>query len=286
MVEEMEMKKVLLSVCSTLLFLFWAGGGAAHGKVRSIILATTTSIQDSGLLDLLIPVFEKKTGYFVKPLAVGSGQALAMGQKGEADVLLIHAPEAEKRWVAEGSGIHRRLVMYNTYLLVGPSNDPAKIRGLRSAVEAFKKIASSKSLFLSRGDRSGTHVKEEGIWKLARVHPEGERWYQQTGLGMGQTLAVASEKQGYTLADRGTYLALKKKIGLDLLAEGDPILLNPYHVIEVNSEKWPKVNGFGARAFADFMVSQEVQQMIRTFGMDQFGSPLFFPGAGKREEEL
>ena len=176
--------------------------------------------------------------------------------------------------------------MYNTYLLVGPSNDPAKIRGLRSAVEAFKKIASSKSLFLSRGDRSGTHVKEEGIWKLARVHPEGKRWYQQTGLGMGQTLAVASEKQGYTLADRGTYLALKKKIGLDLLAEGDPILLNPYHVIEVNSEKWPKVNGFGARAFADFMVSQEVQQMIRTFGMDQFSSPLFFPGAGKREEEL
>ena len=257
---------------------------SVQAQEKTIILATTTSTQDSGLLDVLIPVFEKETGFFVKTIAVGSGQAMAMGQKGEADVLLVHSPAAEKKFVAEGYGINRRLVMHNDFIIVGPSEDPAKIKGLKSSTEAFKRIATTKVLFLSRGDKSGTHVKEMDIWKVAGINPEAEKWYQQTGLGMGQTLNVASEKKGYTLADRGTYLALKKNLGLDILVEGDAILLNIYHVIEVNPEKWPKVNVAGAKDFADFMVSKETQDIIRTFGLDKFGSPLFFPDAGKKEE--
>jgi len=257
-----------------------------HAQQKTIILATTTSTQDSGLLDVLIPVFEKQTGYFVKTIAVGSGQAMAMGQKGEADVLLVHSPAAEKKFVAEGFGINRRLIMHNDYITVGPSEDPAKIRGMKSCQESFRKIASAKTLFVSRGDNSGTHSKEREIWKAAGISAEGEKWYQQTGLGMGQTLNVAAEKKGYTLADRGTYLALKKNLNLDILVEGDAILLNIYHVIEVNPAKWPKVNTAGAKAFADFMVSNETQGIIKTFGVDKFGSPLFFPDAGKKEEEL
>jgi tungstate transport system substrate-binding protein len=211
---------------------------------------------------------------------------MAMGQKGEADVLLVHSPAAEKKFVAEGYGFNRRIIMHNDFIVVGPSEDPAKIKGVKGTPEVFKKIASAGSLFLSRSDKSGTHSKEMAIWKEAGINPEGQKWYQQTGLGMGQTLNVTSEKKGYTLADRGTYLALKKNLSLDILVEGDAILLNIYHVIEVNPGKWPKVNAAGARAFADFMVSNEVQDMIKTFGVDKFGSPLFFPDAGKKEEEL
>ena len=257
-----------------------------HAQQKTIILATTTSTQDSGLLDVLLPVFEKKTGYFVKTIAVGSGQAMAMGQKGEADVLLVHSPAAEEKFVAEGFGINRRLIMHNDYIIVGPPEDPAKIRGMKSSQESFRKIASAKTLFVSRGDNSGTHSKEREIWKAAGISAEGEKWYQQTGLGMGQTLNVAAEKKGYTLADRGTYLALKKNLNLDILVEGDAILLNIYHVIEVNPAKWPKVNAPGGKAFADFMVSKETQDIIKSFGVDKFGSPLFFPDAGKKEEEL
>jgi tungstate transport system substrate-binding protein len=211
---------------------------------------------------------------------------MAMGQKGEADVLLVHSPDAEKKFVSEGYGINRRLIMHNDYIIVGPSEDPAKIKSMKSSSEAFRTIASRKALFLSRGDNSGTHSKEKAIWKAAGVNPEGEKWYQQTGLGMGQTLNVTAEKKGYTLADRGTYLALKKNLGLDVLVEGDAILLNIYHVIEVNPAKWPKVNSAGAKAFADFMVAKETQDIVKTFGIDKFGSPLFFPDAGKKEEEL
>jgi tungstate transport system substrate-binding protein len=267
------------------LFIVWSVLGV-QAQPKTIILATTTSTQDSGLLDLLLPIFEKKTGYFVKTIAVGSGQAMAMGQKGEADVLLVHSPDAEKKFVAEGYGVNRRLIMHNDYIIVGPSEDSAKIKGLKSSQEAFKKIASVKTLFASRGDNSGTHSKEKAIWKAAGVNPEGEKWYQETGLGMGQTLNVAAEKKSYTLADRGTYLALKKTLNLDILVEGDAILLNIYHVIEVNPAKWPKVNTAGAKAFSDFMVSKETQDIVRTFGVDKFGSPLFFPDAGKKEEEL
>jgi len=259
---------------------------SVQAQQKNIILATTTSTQDSGLLDVLIPMFEKKTGFFVKTIAVGSGQAMAMGQKGEADVLLVHSPAAEKKFVAEGYGINRRLIMHNDFIVVGPSEDPAKIKGIKSTVDSFKKIAASGALFLSRADKSGTHSKEMGIWKATGINPEGQKWYQQTGLGMGQTLNVTSEKKGYTLADRGTYLALKKNLSLDILAEGDAILLNIYHVIEVNPAKFPKVNVAGGKAFADFMVSKEVQDVIKTFGVEKYGSPLFFPDAGKKEEEL
>jgi len=253
---------------------------------KNIILATTTSTQDTGLLDVLIPDFQKKTGYFVKTIAVGSGQAMAMGQKGEADVLLVHSPEAEEKFMAEGFGMNRRLVMHNDFIVVGPASDPAKIKGTKSTTEVFKKIAAANSLFLSRGDNSGTHAKEKAIWKAANAKYAGEKWYQETGLGMGQTLNVASEKKGYTLADRGTYLSQKKNLGLDILAEGDAILLNIYHVIQVNPAKWPKVNAEGARAFADYMVTKETQAIIKTFGIEKFGGPLFFPDAGKKVEDL
>jgi tungstate transport system substrate-binding protein len=274
---------VLLGIVG--LFLF-SGMTPVHAQQKTIILATTTSTQDSGLLDVLLPIFEKKTGYFVKTIAVGSGQAMAMGQKGEADVLLVHSPDAEKKFMAEGYGINRMLVMHNDFIVVGPAEDPAKIKGVKSSQESFKKIASAQALFVSRGDNSGTDAKEKAIWKAAGIKPEGVKWYQQTGLGMGQTLNVAAEKKGYTLADRGTYLAMKKNLNLDILVEGDAILLNIYHVIEVNPAKWPKVNTAGAKAFSDFMVSRETQDMIKTFGVEKFGSPLFFPDAGKKEEEL
>jgi len=178
------------------------------------------------------------------------------------------------------------LVMHNDFIIVGPASDPAKIKGVKSSADALKKIAQTNSLFMSRGDNSGTHAKEKTLWKRAGIIPAGQKWYQETGLGMGQTLSVASEKKGYTLADRGTYLATKKNLGLEILIEGDAALLNIYHVIEVNSAKWPKANVAGAIAFADFMVANKTQSIIRTFGVDKFGSPLFFPDAGKKLEDL
>lgn len=253
---------------------------------KSLILATTTSTQDSGLLDVLIPLFEKESGYFIKTIAVGSGQAMAMGKKGEADVLLVHSPDDEKKFMAEVFGINRRLVMHNDFVVVGPASDPARVRDAKSSTDAVRRISQAGALFLSRGDNSGTHAKEKKLWKGAGINPEGQKWYQQTGLGMGETLNVAAEKKGYTLADRGTYLALRKTLGLAILSEGDPQLLNIYHVIEVNPAKWPKVNAAGAKAFADFMVSKKVQGIIGTFGVEKFGAPLFFPDAGKKPESL
>ena len=258
----------------------------ASAASKSIILATTTSTQDSGLLDVLIPIFEKETGYFVKTIAVGSGQAMAMGKKGEADVLLVHSPDDEKKFMAEGFGTTRRLVMHNDFIIVGPASDPAGIRHAKTSADAMKMIARTGSLFLSRGDNSGTHAKEKKLWKTAGINPDGQKWYQQTGLGMGDTLNVAAEKKGYTLADRGTYLALRKNLGLVILMEGDAKLLNVYHVIELNTAKWPKINAAGGKAFADFMVSRKTQGVIGKFGVEKFGSPLFFPDAGKKPESL
>jgi tungstate transport system substrate-binding protein len=258
----------------------------AAPKQKNIILATTTSTQDTGLLDVLIPLFEKQTGYFVKTIAVGSGQAMAMGQKGEADVLLVHSPDAEKKFIAEGLGVNRRLVMHNDFIIVGPGEDSAKIKNTKSAAGAFKLIASAEALFVSRGDNSGTNAQEKKLWKAAAISPEGQKWYQQTGLGMGQTLNVSAEKKGYTLADRGTYLAMKKNLNMDILVEGDAALLNIYHVMEVNIAKWPKVNAVGAKAFADFMLTKKTQGIIKSFGVDKYGSPLFFPDAGKKVEDL
>jgi len=277
----------LLAVWGILFFaLFITGAVSTQAQEKTVILATTTSTQDSGLLDVLLPMFEKQTGYFVKTIAVGSGQAMAMGQKGEADVLLVHSPAAEQKFMADGFGVNRKLVMHNDYIIVGPGDDPAKIKGMKSTPESFKKIASAAGLFLSRGDNSGTNAKEKEVWKAAGINPEGQKWYQQTGLGMGQTLNVANEKYGYTLADRGTYLSLKKNLKLDILMEGDAILLNIYHVIEVNSTKWPKVNVAGAKAFSDFMVAKATQDVIKTYGVEKFGAPLFFPDAGKKVEDL
>ena len=280
-----QLQKVLGAALVAAVFLIVVAlpASAAGPAQKNLILATTTSTQDSGLLDVLIPVFEKKTGYFVKTIAVGSGQAMAMGQKGEADVLLVHSPDAEKKFMAEGNGVNRLIVMHNDYIVVGPPADPAAIKGAKSTVEAFQKIAVAGSLFLSRGDNSGTNAKEMGIWKAAGIKPEGQKWYQQTGLGMGQTLNVAAEKKGYTLADRGTWLSMQQKLGLPILKEGDPILLNVYHVIGVNPAKWPKVNTEGAKAFSDFMLSAETQGIVKTFGVEKYGGALFFPDAGKPE---
>lgn len=287
----LNFKRVIPLIAVLCILMLSAGIGIANAappqpKQKNVILATTTSTQDTGLLDVLIPIFEKKTGYFVKTIAVGSGQAMTMGAKGEADVLLVHSQAAEKKFMADGNGVNRRLVMHNDFIIVGPPSDPATIRQSKKAAEGFKKISLRSALFVSRGDNSGTNAKEKEVWKAAGVQPEGQKWYQQTGLGMGQTLGVAAEKKGYTLADRGTYLAMKKNLGLDILLEGDGVLLNIYHVIEVNHAKWPKVNAAGAKAFADFMVSKQVQGMVKTFGVEKFGSPLFFPDAEKKVEDL
>jgi len=276
------MKRIAAVVCFMLLLSAsaWAAGS------RSVILATTTSTQDSGLLDVLIPVFEKESGYQVKTIAVGSGQAMKMGEKGEADVLLVHSPDAEKKFMAGGFGQSRRLVMHNDFVIVGPAADPAKVKAANGSADALKRIAQAQALFASRGDNSGTHAKEKSLWKGAAINPDGQKWYQQTGLGMGQTLNVAAEKRGYTLTDRATYLALKKGLGLEILVEGDSRLLNVYHVIEINPAKWPRVNSAGGKAFADFMVTKRTQEIIGRFGTDKFGAPLFFPDAGKKPESL
>jgi len=264
---------------------FTSGAVAAEPISRAVILATTTSTQDSGLLDALLPRFEKESGYQVKTIAVGSGQAMAMGRRGEADVLLVHSPADEVKLVEEGHGVNRRLVMHNDFVLVGPPADPAKIRGAPSSAEAARRISAAGALFLSRGDSSGTHAKEKAIWKAAGIAADGQRWYQQTGLGMGETLNVASEKGAYTLADRGTLLARGKarQLDLEILVEGEPALLNVYHVIEVSQARWPRVNGAGAKAFADFIVSPTVQELIGRFGVEKLGAPLFTPDAGKPE---
>ena len=250
-----------------------------------IILATTTSTQDSGLLDVLIPMFEEQTGYRVKTIAVGTGQALAMGEKGEADVLLTHAPASEKPLVESGAVTNYQLVMHNDFILVGPSSDPAKVKDLKSVADAFKAISETSSIFVSRGDDSGTDKKEKGIWKDINIPNEGS-WYQETGQGMGQTLNIASQKEGYTLTDRATFLAKKDNLQLEIAVQGEKSLLNIYHVMQVNEEKFPKVNADGAKAFVEFMIDSKTQDIIGEFGMDEYGEPLFFKDAGKTEEEI
>jgi tungstate transport system substrate-binding protein len=277
-------KMRLLSGLLLVTVLCITGLAASAMQSKELILATTTSTMDTGLLDYLIPDFEKKTGYQVKTIAVGTGQALAMGEKGEADVLLVHAPNSEKPLVEKELVYNYRLVMHNDFIVVGPSADPAKIRGLK-AVDAFKKIAEQAAPFISRGDDSGTNKKELELWKDAGLQPGGS-WYVQSGSGMGQTLLIASEKGGYTLTDRGTYLAQKKHLTLAIMVEGEKSLLNIYHVMQVNEKKFPKVNSSGAKAFVDYMVSAATQKMIGTFGKDEFGQPLFFPDAGKSMADL
>ena len=263
--------------CVTAIAVVILSCGGRGDRRNDIILATTTSFQDTGLLDALVPMFENKSGYRVKAIAVGSGQALFIGKRGEADILLVHSPEAEEQFMKQGYGLERRPLMQSDFVIIGPHEDSARIRGLKSAPAAFRAIARAKSLFISRGDKSGTHMKEKRIWQEANIDPEHERWYQQTGMGMGQTIAIADEKRGYTLADRGTYLTLKKQIGLVILIEGCRELNNPYHVILVHPKTLPLINAEGARAFADFLGSPAAQHIIRTYGVEQFGQPLFHP---------
>lgn len=282
----------LLILMLTLVLGLFAGCGqkpapqqsAQEPQVKDMILATTTSTQDSGLLDVLIPIFEEKTGYNVKTVSVGSGAAIAMGEKGEADVLLVHSPAAEKKIVDSGAVTNYQLVMHNDFIIIGPAGDPAGIKGLKSG-EAFQKIAEKKATFVSRGDESGTHSKEKAIWKEINVTPEGS-WYQSSGAGMGQTLNIANEKEAYTLTDRATYLAQKKNLNLEILSEGDAALLNIYHVMQVNPEKHSTVNKDGAKAFVDFMVAGDTQKTIGEFGKDKYGQALFTPDAGKKVEDL
>jgi tungstate transport system substrate-binding protein len=266
------------ALAGVVLFVLAACGSPAAGPSaeRSIVLATTTSTQDSGLLDDLLPAFTAETGWVVKPIAVGSGQAIEMGRRGEADVLLVHAPAAEEELVAEGATGRRLLVMHNDFVLLGPQADPVGVRGLPVA-EAMRRIASSGAVFVSRGDDSGTHAREKALWEEAGLTPGGDR-YQQTGQGMGATLRVAAEKAGYTLADRGTYLSQPE--GLAVLVEGDPGLLNVYHVIEMTTRAGERVQPDGAAAFADWITGPEAQRRIEEFGRAQYGQPLFVPDAG------
>lgn len=256
--------------------------GVVAAQPRAVVLATTTSTQDSGLLDLLVPMFEKESGYSVRTVAVGTGQALALGDRGEADVVLVHAPALEREYLARGHLVNRRLVMHNDFVVVGPPGDPAGITGMARAAAALGRIAARGARFVSRGDESGTHAKEKALWRAAGLTPRGD-WYIESGQGMGTTLVLASEKGAYTLSDRATYLAFRRRLRLDVVVEGDAPLLNVYHVLEVDPTRFPRVNGAGGRAFADFLVSPRIQAVIGRFGAERSGQPLFVPDAGKPE---
>jgi tungstate transport system substrate-binding protein len=257
------------------------GGGDAGDPV---ILATTTSTQDSGLLDALIPAFEKESGREVKTIAVGSGEAIELGARGEADVVLAHSPAAEEELMAAGKGASRRTVMHNDFVLVGPADDPAGVRGDAPAA-ALRAIADAGATFISRGDESGTHTFELGLWKDAAVQPAGA-WYQESGQGMGATLQIANDKDAYTLSDRGTYLATDAARDLEILVEGSADLLNVYHVIPIAGDAGERVNAAGGKALADFLVDPGTQQTIGAFGVEEFGEPLFVPDAGKSDDEI
>jgi tungstate transport system substrate-binding protein len=242
---------------------------------RTIVLATGHTLRDSGLLDVLIPVFEKASGYVVRPIALGTGQALVMGKRGDADVLLTHDPEAEAPLVKEGYLINRRQFMHNDFIIAGPAQDPARVARAKTAAAAFGQIAEAKATFVSRGDDSGTHKREQALWRTVGVSPT-RPWYVEAGQGMGATLGIANQRQAYTLTDRATFLVLKKTLGLAILLEGDPGLLNLYSVMEVNPVKHPRANHAGARAFSDFLISKEGRALIQDFGEDRFGRPLYF----------
>jgi tungstate transport system substrate-binding protein len=263
-----------------------ACGGVVPGRPDrpEVLLATTTSTQDSGLLDVLIPDFERRTGYKVKTSAVGTGAALAIGAKGDADVVLVHAPSAEEAWMRDANGDRRLLVMHNDFVFVGPPEDPARIGG-RKVFDALRAIAAAQAPFISRGDNSGTDILEKSLWKQVAISPQ-RPWYVEAATGMGQTLTIASEKKAYTVTDRGTYLARRGSLALGILVEKDPPLINIYHVITVSRAKFPRVNQAGADAFADYLVSPPAQKLIGEFGVDRYGQPLFFPDAGKKEADL
>ena len=274
-----------------------ACGGAPSGAAPSssatdlarparpdLLLATTTSTQDSGLLDVLVPDFERRTGYRVKTTAVGTGAALALGAKGDADVLLVHAPSAELPFMDQGNGDQRLLVMHNDFLLVGPAADPAGAKA-KSIADALKAIADARAPFISRGDGSGTDILEKALIKKSGV-TTSPSWYVESGTGMGQSLTIASEKRAYILTDRATYLARRATLALTSIVEGGAELLNIYHVITVNPAKFPRVNREGAEAFASYLISAAGQSLIGAFGRNTYGQPLFFADAGLNEANL
>ena len=251
-----------------------SGGSESGTDDAAMILATTTSTQDSGLLDELVPRFQRDSGCSVKTVAVGSGEALELGAKGDADVLLVHSPEAEEEYMDGGHGVSRKAVMHNDFVVVGPADDPGRVKGADSAAEAFAGIAKAEAPFASRADESGTNTKELSLWEAAGVEPGGS-WYIETGQGMGETLTIASQKQAYTLSDRGTFLATDN-LDLDVLVEGGEDLLNPYHVIVVKGEG---ANRACAQEFSDWITSPEIQDEIGRFGVAEYGQPLFVPDA-------
>ena len=277
-------RQAIWLVCIAVILIALAGcavgqqklAGNAKTKVTDLILATTTSTQDTGLLDELVPAFEKRYPFTVKTIAVGSGEALAMGAKGEADVLLVHSPKSEEEFVAAGNSSSRKPVMHNRFLLVGPKADPAKVGVETSVTVAMTDIAKTGAPFISRADESGTHKKELSLWEKAGIKPAGA-WYIESGQGMGETLRIADEKDAYTLTDEGTYLAAKASLALTIIKQGDQGFKNSYTVIVVNSKKFPKVNRDGAEAFSRFITGAAGQALIKRFGVKKFGKPLFTP---------
>ncbi|HNW43795.1 MAG TPA: substrate-binding domain-containing protein [Elusimicrobiales bacterium] len=272
-------RKIIMGLClaavAAPVFCGEPQGGAKPAKNKTIMLATTTSVQDTGLLDVLIDAFQKGGDYMVKAVAVGSGQAMQLGRTGEADILWVHSPDDEKQFVAEGYGTDRTTFMHNDFVVLGPAADPAKVKGTKKAAEAFRKIAAAGALFVSRGDKSGTHKKELKLWEAAAVKPAKEN-YLESGQGMAATVGIANEKKAYVLADRSSYLSLKKNLELKIVSEGDDALLNRYSLILVSAEKFPGVNAQGARAFFSFLLSKKAKTMVEKFGKEKYGKQLFF----------
>ncbi|HUV08283.1 MAG TPA: substrate-binding domain-containing protein [Spirochaetia bacterium] len=267
------MKRILF----TLLVLFLAAV-CVFGEAGRLRMSTTTSTENSGLLTVMLPAFERMTGLKVDVIAVGTGKALALGEHGDVDAVLVHAREAEDAFVAKGFGVNRRDVMHNDFIILGPKEDPAGIRGMKDAGAALKRISGKQASFISRGDNSGTHLKEKQLWKEAGIQPAG-RWYKEAGQGMGAVLIMANDMQGYTLADRGTYLAMRDKLQLSILVEGDPRLFNPYGIIAVNPKRYPSINHDGAMKLIDFITSKTGQEIIASYKVN--GEILFFPDALK-----
>jgi tungstate transport system substrate-binding protein len=255
-----------------------AGAATPAPGGSELNLATTTSTDNSGLLEVLLPMYERATGDHVKEIAVGSGAAMQMGERGDADVLLVHSPAAEEDFMAAGNGESRNRVMYNDFIIVGTEDDPAHIKGSHDAAAAMGAIANARASFVSRGDDSGTHAKEKELWAAANLEvPTGESWYAESGQGMEATLTITAERGGYTLTDRATWLTSGTAGRLPLLVEGDPKLFNIYHVIVVNPEKHDNLNVDAARRFSDFLLAPATQQAIADFGKDKFGVSLFVP---------
>lgn len=279
-------KDVKIFLLLTFGFVLVLAAACSGGADSELLLATTTTTVDSGLIDELIPLFEEQTDYSVKTISVGSGQALEIGARGDVDVIFLHSPDAEEEFVAAGNGIERRLVMHNDFVIVGPADDPADIATADGAAAALARIAEAEATFASRGDDSGTHKRELDLWATAGVNPSDEGWYSETGQGQGATLTIADQTGSYAIADRGTFISFGSELSLELLFADHPGLLNIYHVIVVNPERFEGLNSDGARAFADFLVSAEAQNVIADFGVNEYGQQLFVPDAGKTIEEL